>query len=62
MIYAASRAPAVPLFGAIQTPKPSASTEKIGRVTGRREAEPPEVAQITDTVVPGVPWKYRAIA
>jgi hypothetical protein len=24
--------------------------------------QPPEVAQITETVVPGVPWKYRAIA
>ena len=31
--------------------------EKTGRDTGRREAEPPEVAQITETVVPLRPWK-----
>jgi hypothetical protein len=36
---------------------PCVSTEKTGRETGRREAEPPEVDQITETVVPGVPWK-----
>ena len=35
---------------------------RTGRETGRREAKPPEVAQITETVVPGVPWKDRAIA
>ena len=32
--------------------KPCISTEKAGRETGRREAGPPEVAQITETVVP----------
>jgi hypothetical protein len=32
------------------------STQKTGRETGPREAEPPEVAQITETVVPLVPW------
>ena len=38
------------------------SRGKAGRNTGRREAEPPETVQITETVVPLVPWKYRAIA
>jgi hypothetical protein len=28
------------------------SAEKTGEETGRREAKPPEVAQITETVVP----------
>ena len=41
---------------------PCISTEKTGRDTGRREAEPPEVAQITETVVPFWPWKCRAMA
>ena len=45
-----------PLCGS-QSAQPCVSTEKTGRVTGRREAEPPEVAQITETVVPLVPWK-----
>jgi hypothetical protein len=42
--------------------KPCVSTEKTGRQTGRREAEPPEAAQITETVVPFWPWKWRAMA
>ena len=32
--------------------RPCVSTEKTGRETGRREAGPPEVAQITETMVP----------
>jgi hypothetical protein len=44
-------------FCGSQSAKPYVSTEKTGRDTGRREAEPPEVAQITETVVPLRPWK-----
>jgi hypothetical protein len=50
------------MFRRSHSSRPSVSTEKTGRETGRWEAEPPEVAQITETVVPFVPWKYRAIA
>ena len=46
----------------LQALRQCVGTEKTGRETGRREAEPPELAQITETVVPLVPWKYRAIA
>ena len=39
-------------FRGSHSSRPGVSTEKTGRVTGRREAEPPEVAQITETVLP----------
>ena len=39
-------------FRGTHSSRPSVSTEKTGRETGRREAEPPEMAQITEMVAP----------
>jgi hypothetical protein len=43
--------------GALLVAHSHSSTDKTGRKTGRREAEPPEMVQITKTVVSGVPLK-----